>query len=60
MEFMFNGKKRETLLDPVYKRIDSNGKVYLDKKLAGNEVLVIPVKPLPEDKIEFIKIGRQQ
>jgi hypothetical protein len=60
MEFMFNGKKRETLLDPVYKRIDSNGKVYLDKKLAGNEVLIIPVKPLPEDKIEFIKIGRQQ
>jgi hypothetical protein len=57
---MFNGKKRETLLDPVYKRIDSNGKVYLDKKLAGNEVLIIPVKPLPEDKIEFIKIGRQQ
>jgi hypothetical protein len=44
----------------VYKRIDSNGKVYLDKKLAGNEVLIIPVKPLPEDKIEFIKIGRQQ
>ena len=60
MEFMFNGKKRETLLDPVYKRIDSNGKVYLDKKLAGNEVLIIPVKPIPEDKIEFIKIGRQQ
>lgn len=58
MEFIFEGKKRETLIDPVYKRIDANGKVYLDKSKVGEEVLIIPVKPLPEDKIRFIKVGR--
>ena len=58
MEFIFEGKKRETLLDPIYKRIDKNGKVYLDKSKAGQEVLIIPVKQLPEDKINYIKVGR--
>jgi len=58
MEFVFEGKKRETLLDPMYKRIDKNGKVYLDKSKVGQEVLIIPVKPLPEDKINYIKVGR--
>ena len=58
MEFVFEGKKRETLLDPMYKRIDKNGKVYLDKSKVGQEVLIISVKPLPEDKINYIKVGR--
>lgn len=58
MEFEFNHIKRETLLDPMYKKIDSNGKIYLDKKKAGEEVLVIAVKPMPEDKIKYIKVGR--
>jgi hypothetical protein len=58
MEFEFNHIKRETLLDPMYKKIDSNGKIYLDKKKAGKEVLVIAVKPMPEDKIKYIKVGR--
>lgn len=58
MDLELNGVKRETLIDPLYKRIDSNGKVYLDKKLVGQEVLIIPLKPVPQDKIDFIKIGR--
>lgn len=58
MEFIFEGKRRETLIDPLYKRIDSNGKVYLDKSKVGQEVLIIPVKPMQGDKDRFIKVGR--
>ena len=59
MELEFDGKKRETLLDPMYKKIDANGKVYLDKKKVGEEVLIIPLKPLPGDKEKWIKLGRR-
>lgn len=58
MELMFEGRKRKTLLEPAYKRIDSNGKVYLDKKLEGREVLIIPLEPMAGDKERFIKVGR--
>jgi len=58
MEFEFDKIKRETLIDPAYKKIDSNGKIYLDKRKAGEEVLIIAVKPMPEDKIKYIKVGR--
>lgn len=58
MEIELDGKKRETLLDPMYKRIDKNGKVYLDKRRIGEEVLIIAIKPIPEDKIKYIKVGR--
>jgi len=60
MELEFEGKKRETLLDPVIKAIDSNGKVYLDKKRAGEQVLIIPLKLIPGDKERWIKIGRNR
>lgn len=58
MEFEFDGKKWETLLDPMVKKIDINGKVYLDKKRAGEQVLIIPLKLLPGDKEKWVKIGR--
>lgn len=58
MELKLDEIARETLLDPMYKKIDSNGKVYLDKRMAGREVLVIAIKPVPEDKIRYIKVGR--
>lgn len=58
MEFAFEGKERETLIDPRLQKIDANGKVYLSKKMAGQIVLVIPVKPEPGDKERFMKVGR--
>jgi hypothetical protein len=58
MELEFDGKKRETLLDPMIKKIDANGKVYLDKKRAGEQVLIIPLKTIPGDKEKWVKIGR--
>jgi hypothetical protein len=58
MEFEFDSIKRETMIDPMYKKIDSNGKVYLDKKRAGEEVLIIAVKPKAGDKDRYLKVGR--
>ena len=58
MKFEFAGKERETLLEPLYKRIDKNGRIYLDINKAGEEVLILSVKPIPEDKINYIKVGR--
>ena len=58
MKFEFAGKERETLIEPQYKRIDKNGRVYLDINKAGEEALIITAKPLPEDKIDYIKVGR--
>jgi hypothetical protein len=58
MKFNFEGSERETLLDPLYKRIDKNGRIYLDINQAGSEVLILAVKPMPEDKIKYIKVGR--
>lgn len=50
--------ERGTLTNPLYKKIDRNGRIYIDKKLAGKEVLIIVVKAVPHDKINFIKVGR--
>jgi hypothetical protein len=58
MEFEMAGKKRETMIDPLYKRIDKMGRVYVDRNLAEQEVLIVVVKPKPEDKIDYIKVGR--
>jgi|EPASupsiteSAE347_1022098.scaffolds.fasta_scaffold40001_1 hypothetical protein len=58
MKVEFAGKERETLLDPLYKRIDKNGRIYLDINKAGEEILVLAIKPIPEDKINYIKVGR--
>ena len=58
MEFELEGKKRETIRDPMYKKVGRDGRVYIDKNLADQEILVVPVKPLPEDKIHYIKVGR--
>jgi hypothetical protein len=52
------GKERETVIDPMYKRIDKMGRVYIDRNLAEKEVLILVIKPEPEDKIHYIKVGR--
>ena len=58
MEIQMAGEKRETLVDPMYKRIDKMGRVYVDRNLAEQEVLIVVVKPVPQDKINYIKVGR--
>jgi hypothetical protein len=58
MEFELEGKKRETVRDPMYKKVGKDGRVYIDKGLADQEILIIPVKSVPEDKIHYIKVGR--
>jgi hypothetical protein len=58
MDIEMAGQKRETLIDPLYKRIDKMGRVYVDRNLAESEVLIVVVKPKPEDKINYIKVGR--
>ena len=58
MEIIFDGKRRETLVDPSVKIVDSNGKVYLKKALAGEPVLIIPLKPVSGDLKKYTKIAR--
>ena len=58
MEIKIAGEKRETLVDPMYKRIDKIGRVYVDRDLAEQEVLVVVIKAVPKDKINYIKVGR--
>ena len=58
MEIQLAGEKRETLVDPMYKRIDKMGRVYVDRDLAEQEVLIVVIKPVPQDKINYIKVGR--
>ena len=47
------------LIDPIYMRIDKNGRIYVDRDLAEQEALIIVVKPIPQDKIDYIKVGRR-
>jgi RNA binding exosome subunit len=58
--FNFADKEREMLIDPIYKRIDKNGRIYVDRDLAEQEALFIVVKPIPQDKIDYIKVGRSK
>lgn len=58
MKLIIANEERETIIDPLYKKIDKNGRIYLSIDLAGQEALIIAVKPKPEDKIKYIKVGR--
>lgn len=49
---------RETLVDPLYKKIDKHGRLFVGIEQANKEVLVILVRPVPEDKIKWLKVGR--
>ena len=52
------GEKRKPLAEPMYKKIDKMGRVYIDRNLAEKEVLIVVVEPVPKDKIDYIKVGR--
>ena len=49
-----------TIRDPMYKLVGNDGRVYIDKALAGKEILVIPAVAVPEDKIDYIKMNRRK
>ena len=49
------GEKRE-VIRTLYKKVDKLGRVSLGMDLAGNEVLIIVVRPkMPQDKLEYLK-----
>jgi|GEM_PF-2450713 len=58
MKIGIEGKERETIIEPLYKKVDKNGRIYVNIDLAGQEALILVVKPEPEDKIKYIKVGR--
>jgi hypothetical protein len=60
MELIVEGKKRETIGEPLYKKVGRDGKVYISRDLADQEILVIPVKAIPEDKINYINLSRRR
>ncbi len=45
--------ERELLNDPQYKRVDKHGQINVGVELAGKEVLVLLMKPIPEDEIDY-------
>lgn len=60
MELIIAGKKRETIGDPQYKKVGRDGKVYISRDLADQEILVIAVKAFPEDKIDYINLNKRR
>jgi hypothetical protein len=46
--------ERELLKDPQYTRVDKNGRIHIGADLAGTEVLVLIMKPIPQDEIDFM------
>ncbi len=57
-EVISNIAEREITIKPSYRKIDKHGRLYLDVANANKEFLVILVDPVPEDKINFLKVGR--
>lgn len=58
MDLILEGDPRKIVRGPLYKRVATDGKVYVGKDLAGQEVLVAVIEAVPQDKINYIKIGR--
>ena len=56
--FSFPSVSSNRIRDPMYKKVGRDGRVYIDKALADKEILIIPVEAIPEDKIDFIEMGR--
>ena len=48
--------ERETLIEPQYRKIDKHGRLYIGIDHANQEVLVVLVKPVPEDKIKWLRV----
>jgi len=46
--------ERELLKDPQYKRVDTYGRINVGVELAGKEVLVLLMKPIPQDEIDYM------
>jgi hypothetical protein len=48
--------ERELLIDPTYRKIDKHGRIYFGVDMGNTEVLVILLKPKPEDKIKWLRV----
>jgi hypothetical protein len=58
MKIIMDSIERETLMEPLYKKIDGNGRIYVDKHRVGEEILVSVLKATPDDKVKWLKVGR--
>ena len=52
--------ERELLKGPLYMKTGNDGKLDLGKDLASREVLVLVLKPVPEDKADYSGNEKQQ
>jgi len=48
--------ERELLKNPQYKRVDKYGRLNVGVEFADKEVLVLLIKPLPQDKIDYLEV----
>ncbi len=52
--------ERELLKGPLYMKTGSDGHLALGKDLASRDVLVLILKPVPEDKADYSGNEKQQ
>lgn len=58
IKIVIDGEERETLVDPLVKKIDKMGRVYIDRELAEQVVTITVSSVKPGDKEKWIKVGR--
>lgn len=58
VKIIIDGDERETLIDPQAKKIDRMGRVYIDRNLAEQRVLIVTIPLKPGDREKWVKIGR--
>jgi hypothetical protein len=60
IKIVMDSAERETIVEPIYTKPDSNGRVYISRKLANKEILVIVLEATVDDKIKFLHPGRRK
>jgi hypothetical protein len=45
--------ERELLKGPLFQKVAEDGKIALDKDLLGKEVLVVVLRPVPQDRLDY-------
>jgi hypothetical protein len=52
--------ERELLKGPLYVKAGTDGQIVLGKDMAAKDVLVLVLKPVPEDKADYSADGKQE
>jgi hypothetical protein len=52
--------ERELLKGPLYLKIGADGQIPLGKDLAARDVLILVLKPVPEDKADYSGNGTNE